>query len=180
MTYDCIIGIDPGANGGIAVWTQNHVSVVRMPRDMSELRRLVQYYQDNYNVIVFIEKINIRHDDLMTDGGRANMGKIFRIQQMVRNHEALKATIAVCDIPYCEVHPLTWQSRLHLRGFKDEAKSDRKRRYKVEAQKYFPQVNVTMWNCDALHIMRFGRYVLEWEIKWLNKNILNLPKNKLL
>ena len=171
--YNCIIGIDPGANGGVAVYTDNHISVVRMPKDLNDLRRLLEYYRENYNPIVFVEKINVRPDDIRLPDGSPNMGKIFRIQALIRNHEGLKAMIGVTNIPYALVHPLTWQSRLNLRKA-GEQKNERKRRYKDVATSMFPSAKVTMWNCDALLIMQFGRWAVA-EFRWLKKNIVNLP-----
>ena len=39
MKVDCIIGIDPGANGGIAVYRVHgqKVDVLKMPKELSDL-----------------------------------------------------------------------------------------------------------------------------------------------
>lgn len=167
--YDCIIGIDPGRNGGLAVCTDNHISAVRMPENLVQIGDFLKHYIDTYGrVIVFLEKLSIRQDDLQG-------GKVFRIRKMIANQEQLKAIIALHGLPYVEVHPLTWQSRLGLR-IVGEQKSDRKRRYKEEASRLYPQVKVTMANCDALLIMRFGTEILSSttrkDVRWLSSNIV--------
>lgn len=172
MEYNCIIGIDPGANGGIAVNADGYYTTTKMPKPLSRLGEFLQHYRENYNPVVFIEKLAIRNDDLYG-------GKVFRIKSMIANYESLKAIIAICNVDYCEVHPLTWQSRLGLR-IKGEEKPKRKARYKEAAQVLFPSLNVTMANCDALHIMRFGMELTKStsrkDIKWLNEHmVINKP-----
>lgn len=168
MEYNCIIGIDPGANGGIAVDAEGRVSVCKMPKVISKLGDFLRYYKDNYSPVVFIEKLAIRHDDLQG-------GKVFRIKSMIANYEQLKAVISLCGIDICEVHPLTWQSRLGLRKIGEE-KQARKRRYKDVASGLYPSVPPTMWNCDALLIMRYGKTIInsiqKKDIKWVRENLI--------
>lgn len=169
----CIIGIDAGANGGIAVFVPGrNVRVIKMPRESTDLRDLLQYYADNYKTIVFLEKLSVRPDDVIMQGNKAAMGKIYRIQKMMANFEQLKALIEVVGIPYVQVHPLSWQAKLKLRvaGIKEE-KHARKRRYQEYVQGLYPLVKVTLWNADALLIMHFGRWALENEPKWIKANL---------
>lgn len=173
MTYDnidCIIGIDPGANGGIAIWTKNGVKTIKMPKDASEIKDCILSIEEATMPMVFIEKLSIRPDDIVMTDGKPSMGKIFRIQKMLQNFELLKATVEFLGIPYVLVHPMTWQSRLKLRR-QAESKHERKARYKEEAQRLYKDVKVTLWNSDALLIMHFGRYAIVNERRWLNQNI---------
>ena len=166
--YNCIIGIDPGTNGGIAVYTDNHISVCKMPSVITRLDNFLKHYRVNFNPVVFIEKLAIRHDDLQG-------GKVFRIRKLIAGYEQLKAVISLCGVDLCEVHPLTWQSRLGLRKVGEE-KNVRKIRYKDVASGFYPSVKVTMWNCDALLIMRYGLTIfgskVRKDIKWLNDNLI--------
>lgn len=168
MDYNCIIGIDPGENGGVSVWADGRVTVIKMPKNVALLSDALTYYRQNFRAVAFVEKLAIRHDDLQG-------GKVFRIRKMIANQEQLKAVLSLCGLDICEVHPLTWQSRLGLRIIGEE-KSERKRRYKTIASELYPQVNVTMWNCDALLIMRYGRTMLEStqrkDVRWLDSNII--------
>lgn len=174
--FNYFIGIDPGANGGISGTDGKETRTARMPKDLSQLANFINWAKTNYNPVVFVEKLSIRKDDLAG-------GKVFRIQHMIENYANLKAVISLCGVAFAEVHPLTWQSRLKLRRTGEE-KSERKRRYKDEAQDIFTSVKVTMANCDALLIMRFGQVVLQSaekkDRKWISDNLIFNKDKRLL
>lgn len=175
IKINCVIGVDPGAAGGLSVFIPGQkVRVVKMPKDLSELRDFFAYYSENYRPIVFLEKLSVRPDDVATDGGKANMGKLYRIQKLMANYEHLKAIIDATGIPYVLTHPLSWQTKLRLRvRGQHEEKADRKRRYQEHAGQLYPEIKVTLWNADALLIMHFGRWALVNEPNWVKSN---LPK----
>lgn len=176
IRIDCVIGVDPGSQGGLAVFIPGqNPKVVKMPKDIRELADFFAYYKENYKPIVFLEKLSVRPDDVMVQGDRAAMGKMYRIQKLMANFEHLKAIIETAGIPYVLVHPGKWMSYLGLRttsrnGVK-ETKSERKNRYKEFAQKNYPSVNVTLWNADALNIMHFGRWALVNEPNWVKEQL---------
>ena len=174
MKYDCVVGIDPGAGGGIVTWREGYRLVAtKMPKDVSELGKYLLYLKSVCNPIVFVEQINLRPDDVAVEAGSANMGKAFRVQKMVENFAQLKATVAMCGIPYALVHPLSWQSRLNVRR-SGESKSERKNRFKRAAERLYPELNVTLWNADACLIMHFGRNeLLSANSKWLRSHLKN-------
>ena len=65
ITINCVIGIDPGAGGGIAVFIPGkNVKAVKMPKDITDLRDFLAYYKDNFKPIVFLEKLSVRPDDV--------------------------------------------------------------------------------------------------------------------
>lgn len=166
---DCILGIDPGSNGGIAVYIPcQHAKTVKMPKDVRDLRDFFQYYAENYRPMAFLEKLSVRPDDV-----KDNPGKIYRIQQMLANFEHLKVLLESAGIPYVLVHPISWQTKLKLRiKGQHEEKAERKRRYKEVAEKNYPEVKVTLWNADALLIMHFGRCAIVNDESWV---LANLP-----
>lgn len=181
MKINCVIGIDPGAAGGIAVFVPGaKVKTVKMPKDVRELQVFFQYYAENFRPIVFLEKLSVRPDDVQMQGGRAAMGKLYRIQKMMANYEHLKALLEASEIPYVMVHPASWQSKLKLRerGSKEE-KADRKRRYREHAGRLYPWAKVTLWNADALLIMHFGRWALENDFSWVRANLPEREYDKL-
>lgn len=181
IKINCVIGVDPGAGGGIAVFVSGYnTKALKMPKDITELRDFFAYYNDNFKPIVFLEKLSVRPDDVMVQGDRAAMGKLYRIQKMMANFEHLKALIEMAGIPYVLTHPLTWQTKLKLRvRGQHEEKADRKRRYKEAAAQYYPGVNVTLWNADALLLMHFGRWALVNEPKWVKANLPEREYQKL-
>lgn len=166
MKIDCIIGIDPGKTGGIAVWRPNHkTEVIKMPDDLMDLRQWFDYMKTICRPLVFVEKVQLRPDDI-TD----NPGKAFRVQKLLSDFEKLKMIIALCDVPFVLVHPLKWQNGLKLR-VKGEEKSERKKRYQRAAADYYPDIRATLWNADALMIMHFGRYILHNNPRWVLENL---------
>lgn len=176
------MGIDPGANGGIAVYVPGEkIKVVKMPKENADLADFLQYYRENYNPIVFLEKLSVRPDDVaVCADGVPNMGKIFRIQKMMANFEHLKALIETAGIPFALVHPMTWQTKLKLRvrGVKEE-KAERKRRYQIFAAEQYKDVKVTLWNADALLLMHFGRWALVNNPNWVRGNLPMRERTKL-
>ena len=57
MKIDCIIGIDPGAAGGIVVWRPNHnATAIKMPKDINEIRDFLNYYKEICTPIGKIER----------------------------------------------------------------------------------------------------------------------------
>ena len=175
IKINCVIGVDPGAAGGLSVFIPGqNVKAVKMPKDVTELRDFFAYYAENYRPIVFLEKLSVRPDDVATEGGKTNMGKLFRVQKMMANYEHLKAIIETAGIPYVMVHPLKWQTalKLRVRGVHEE-KAERKRKYQQTAGSLYPEIKATLWNADALLILHFGRWALVNEPNWVKSN---LPK----
>lgn len=172
LNFDCIIGIDPGSNGGIAVWRPNlKVQTIKMPENLMDLREYLQYIKTVVkNPIIFLEKVQLRSDDV-----KDNPGKAFRIQQLLMSLQQLKDYIAVEGIPYILVHPISWQSYLKLKK-QNESKTERKNRYKAAAAYYYPDVKPTLWNADAILLMHFGRLKQHKEPDWIR---LNLPSEVL-
>ena len=179
--YNCVIGIDPGVNGGIAVFViGKNTKAIKMPKDEEELRAFLAYYAENFKPIIFLEKLSIRPDDISVQGGEANMGKLYRIQKMMASYERLKLVIEGLGVPYILVHPMKWQTALKLRtlGVKEE-KADRKLRYRNTAARLYMGVRVALWNADALLIMHFGRWALVNDEKWIRANLPEREHQKL-
>ena len=173
IKINCVIGIDPGAGGGLAVFIPGQLTkAVKMPKEITELRDFFAYYADNYKPIVFLEKLSVRPDDVVVQGDRAAMGKLYRIQKLMANFEHLKALIETSGIPYVMVHPASWQTKLKLRirGEKIE-KAERKHRYQEKAASLYPSIKTTLWNADALLIMHFGRWALVNDSNWVKSNL---------
>lgn len=184
MKIDCVIGIDPGAAGGIVVWRPNYnAKAIKMPREINEIRDFLSYQKEICNPIVFLEKLNIRPDDVMIGGdSKANLGKLYRIQKMLQNFEHLKAIITVSDIPFVLVNPMKWQNELKLRvkvKGKKEEKAERKRRFRDIAGQLYPEISPALWNADATLIMHFGRYILQNNPKWVLENLPQQMHDKL-
>ena len=54
LDFDCICGIDPGSNGGIAVWRPNQqLQTIKMPKDLSELRGYLKSFRIQQLLMAF-------------------------------------------------------------------------------------------------------------------------------
>lgn len=181
MKINAVIGIDPGAQGGIAIYvTGRNTTVAKMPKDITQLRDFFAYYAQTYHPIVFLEKLSIRPDDVSATDGRANLGKLYRIQKMMANFEHLKALLETAGIPFVLVHPMSWQTKLKLRTVgSSEEKKDRKKRYCMTAGQLYPNIKTTLWNADALLIMHFGRWALVNDLNWVKANLPASQQDKL-
>ena len=175
LEFDCTIGIDPGSNGGIAILRPNQqLQTIKMPKDLSELRGYLQYIKEiTKSPIVFLEKVQLRADDV-----KDNPGKAFRIQQLLMAFQRLKDYIEVEGIPYVLFHPISWQTTLKLRK-QAEGKTERKNRYKEAAEHYYPGLKATLWNADAVLILHAGRIKLKYEPNWVLANLPNYVKDGL-
>lgn len=153
IKIDCVIGIDPGKSGGLAIWKAGQATVqIKMPADLMELKRFFMDKMEICNLIVFLEKVSMRPDDLQG-------GKAFGIAKMLADFNTLKNILTFLEIPFVLVNPTKWQNGLNLRA-KGEEKKDRKKRYQRFAQDNYKELKVTLWSADALCIMSFGRYML--------------------
>lgn len=175
MNFDCVIGIDPGSNGGIAIWRPNQqLQTIKMPKDLSELRGYLQYIKEiTKSPIIFLEKVQLRADDI-----KDNPGKAFRIQQLLMSFQRLKDFIEVEGIPYILMHPMSWQTILKLRK-QAEGKTERKNRYKEAAEYYYPGLKATLWNADAVLILHAGRVKMKNDPQWVLASLPSCIKNGL-
>lgn len=183
IRISAVVGIDPGVNGGIVTWRPNEkITAIQMPKDVTELRNYLEFLKTICSPIVFLEKLSVRPDDITPGADGVNIGKLYRIQKMLANFEQLKATIAVCDVPFVMVHPMKWQNELKLRAKttrKKEEKNERKRRYKEIAGNLYPELKPTLWNADATLIMHFGRFILQNNPRWVLENLPQQMHNRL-
>lgn len=168
MRYDVIIGIDPGSNGGMAVWIDGRIETKKMPaKRMADFNEYLKYLQSisQKGVLALVEKVQFRHED-------AEGGKMFRMEKLMANFERIKMGLELEKIPYVMVHPMTWQAALKLRK-EGEEKEDRKRRYREVAGKMTGK-KATLWNADAILIMALGVKKEKTDPSWIDAR---MPEN---
>ena len=134
--YRYVIGCDPGINektpGGMVIIDRVEGQVVKMP--MPRLNKRTDFVRvweflaqcDNDKALFVIEWVYIRAND--------GIHKAVKLQELVKNSEACISIAALQNMDYAQVHPLTWQSGIHLntKGLSDTA---RKKKYKEYASK---------------------------------------------
>lgn len=164
MDFRYIIGIDPGKNGGIAVWDcekQRVFDLISMPETPVDLLVYFRQYQ-GINCKVILEKVG----GMPGQGGAAmfNFGKGF-------GH--LEMCLLSLGLGIEEVSPQKWQKMYSL-GSRKTAGGSKEWKIKLKecAQRLFPEVwtafglktkKSEMSVCDALLIMNYG--VSEFKVK---------------
>jgi len=162
-----IIGIDPGASGGIAIYDNGNIEAFKIPKASIDLNDKFAYIKENFeNPLVFLEKVS--H---FSGGADDAVGKKFAIAKMMDGYTKLKTLLETNRLPYCEVHPATWQTAL-IKRIKGESKQIRKNRYKALAQENYPEIKVTLAISDALCIMSFGRIKVLNDWYWIEGRLI--------
>lgn len=174
-----IIAIDPGANGAVIIRNEDILRVNKLPRDENEKMKLFSFIKDTYEKpLVFLEMVQM----FLSDSDKnMNPGKQFRIKIMLEENQSTKTILKIIGVPYIEVAPISWQSRLNIR-IPGEDYNVRKKRFKGLAQKAFNHRNikVTAWSADALLISEFADLILQQDPSWVMERVPNFLIKKLL
>ena len=147
---DKIIAIDPGANGGIAVFSLKEnkvIEVIKMPDTPQDLLNFLSIYAQNS--ICYIEKVG----GLPGMGGSSmfNFGKGF-------GH--LEMALLCKKIPTVSVTPQKWQKALQLGNKGNKSTTEWKNKLKTKAQQLYPYISkITLATSDALLILYYSRLI---------------------
>lgn len=146
-----IIGIDPGALGGIAVINGDEVKAIRMPETFPDIYNTLHDYGFSLEdtVIAYLE--NVGHG-LPGQSSKATA-------TFARHNGHLEMALYALGIPTEMVTPQKWMKFYSNSTGKstDYEKKEWKNRLKAEAQRRFPNIKVTLWNADALLIANYGK-----------------------
>lgn len=138
------IGVDPGANGGLAVIdADGSVQCVRMPAEELDLWRWVRDHAEKSIACV----------ELVTGyvGDAGNPGSA--MFKFGRSSGGVTMALTAAGIPFEMVAANAWQRSLGVecRG-RGESKTSFKNRLKAKAQQLHPTIKVTLATADALLI----------------------------
>ena len=142
-----IIGIDPGAAGGIGVYSIPQgclIMAIKMPETPTDLLAFLKLH--SLNSKCYLEKVG----GIPGNGANAmfNFG---------RGYGHLEMALLACRIPTETVTPQKWQKEFQLGGRgKTMSKTEWKNKLKAKAQQLFPTFNVTLATCDAMLIALYG------------------------
>lgn len=173
LHFDFIITIDPGKNGGICVKDQNGLAVFKMPETFVLFHQTMTQLvcKKGMTCICIIEKVNPYPGDF------ANPGRAMQLQKLFNMYNKIIAFFDVVNIPVIPVMPTTWQRALSLKLPAAEAKkeeyADRKRRFKEAAVRNYPGQKVTLWNCDAMHLLAYTIRMMENDHMWFANKLKN-------
>ena len=123
-------GIDPGANGGIAIICNNRVYAYPIPDTDLDLWRIFEAHKAGDNRAV-IEKVTSSPQMGVTSSFTFGCG-----------YGKWLAFLTAALIPFEEIRPQVWQKGLHLppRNKKKESVGKFKKRLKAKAQQLFPDL----------------------------------------
>lgn len=142
-----VIGIDPGKNGGIAVFSLDEervIEVVKMPETAQDVFQYLQKYKEGS--ICYLEKVG----GMPGQSGSAMF-------TFGRGFGHLEMALIALGIPTTEVSPQRWQKTIHVGNQRGRTKTEWKNKLKERAEQLYPYVGkITLAKSDALLIMHYG------------------------
>lgn len=152
-----VIGIDPGASGALAAWFDDDKPVIHKFKQTSPRDALVDIRDcarsGSHRLTAYVEEVSGYI-------GKAQPGS--SMFKFGRSFGCIEGLLEGMEIRMVLVRPQTWQKGLPgMASLKGPA---RKRALRDEAARRFPQVRVTLDNCDALLICEYGQRA-EWGLK---------------
>ena len=146
MKYEITIGVDPGANGGIAwITSDGKACVEKMPDTLQDLWELVESIGFEapdftpYQIKAYIEQVS----------SSPQMGVVSAFS-FGRGYGNLEMALTAAAIPFERVRPQVWQKALGCMTKGNKNVSKRK------AQELFPDRKITHATADALLIAHYG------------------------
>lgn len=139
------MGVDPGANGGIAWITDGKACVEKMPDTLQDLWELICDIHPNRlcekqpPIKAYIEQVS----------SSPQMGVVSAFS-FGRGYGNLEMALTAAAIPFERVRPQVWQEALGCMTKGDKNVSKRK------AQELFPDRKITHATADALLIAHYG------------------------
>ena len=141
MKQETVLGVDPGANGGIAWITDGKACVEKMPDTLQDLWGLIADIAGEFGVRykAYIEQVS----------SSPQMGVVSAFS-FGRGYGNLEMALTAAGIPFERVRPQVWQKALGCMTKGDKNVSKRK------AQELFPDRKITHATADALLIAHYG------------------------
>ena len=144
MKYEITIGVDPGANGGIAWITDGKACVEKMPDTLQDLWELVvsislEAGTGGMGIRAYLEAVS----------SSPQMGVVSAFS-FGRGYGNLEMALTAAGIPFERVRPQVWQKALGCMTKGDKNVSKRR------AQELFPDRKITHATADALLIAHYG------------------------
>ena len=135
----CIIGIDPGVNGGIAWITDGKPCVEKMPDTLQDLWELLRDIASEGDCHAYLEQVH----------SSPQMGVVSAFT-FGNGFGHLEMALTAAGIPFTRVRPQVWQKELGCMTKGDKNISKRK------AQELFPSMKVNHATADSLLIATYG------------------------
>lgn len=142
-----ILGIDPGASGGIALLKDDGAQAWKMPATERDTWALICPEPETWIDVAYIEQVHSMP--------KQGVASTFKFGQ---NYGLLRGLLIAASIRFEAVPPRTWQGVFSLPSLKAAGSLTKKKNaHKARAQELFPDLKVTHANADALLIAEYGR-----------------------
>lgn len=149
MKNKAVVGIDPGAKGGMAIITfDNRVFLHSFSTKNA-------HFHANEMLMQLRKSLEL-HGRIEKIGGRRGDKDIQTVFLMGRGDGYARAFFKFNNIPFDEIQPYDWQLA-HGLGRLNLEYGERKKRYKEYAQKLFPDEKITLGVADAILIAETKR-----------------------
>jgi len=135
----CVIGVDPGVNGGIAWITDGKPCVEKMPDTLQDLWELLRDIASEGDCHAYLEQVH----------SSPQMGVVSAFT-FGNGFGHLEMALTAAGIPFTRVRPQVWQKELGCMTKGDKNVSKRK------AQELFPSMKVTHATADSLLLAKYG------------------------
>ena len=142
-----IVACDPGVNGGFAIHTKDGILLFAMPESLPDMAQLLAGFKlaDRH---LWVEKVPKFVSKLTPAAAMATLHE---------NYGIIQGLAYAQGYALHRVEPKIWQESLGLGGRKSCATGPEwKRKLKSKAQELYPQLDVTLKNCDALLILHYA------------------------
>lgn len=150
MKETVVLGIDPGANGGLAIVGLEKVELLKMPATMTDIfSTLRDIKEQNTGMVCYLE-----------DVGQGMPGQSSKATATFARHNGhLEMALFALGIPTTKVKPSKWEKHFSntIGSSKGLTKTAWKNKLKDEAQRRFPNHKVTLWAADALLLAVYGK-----------------------
>ena len=158
-----IIGIDPGATGGMAWWSVtdgagSYAFTNQTEKDIVEqLREVIADVWPKHRSLVYLEKVSAMpgHGEKCEKCKRAPAPTTSSFN-FGQSYGFLRGIVLSHGLALHDITPQKWCQHFGLKKKKGETNTQWKNRHKAKAQQLFPDQKVTHAVADALLIMNYG------------------------
>lgn len=142
-----ILAIDPGANGGIALDSDGAVAALKIPATDGDLLKTLKDCASGPRK-AYLENIVKYAGTNMPSSAMAVYASSWGV---------IKGMLMALEYEVILVKPQDWQKALGLGTSKGMSKTEWKNKLKGEAQRLYPNLDVTLATADALLMLRAAR-----------------------
>lgn len=149
IDYAAVLGIDPGASGGIACWRrQEPILAFPMPETEGDQIELVRELIADGEVIAFVEQVGGFTGKGQPGSAMFKFGRSFGFTLGVLQTLGVRVEL---------VRPQTWQKPLGLGTASNcDSRHEWKAKLRACAQRLHPKLKPTLATADAILILEYG------------------------